>query len=92
MARHGSANADDHFSGAGIVSGAASGTVTVASTDVGHYTWLGGTLELTFNTHATQALVNQAMQSIAYENGSDAPPASVQIETGRSAMAIEFRH
>jgi uncharacterized delta-60 repeat protein len=80
LARHGIASTDDYFSGAGIMSGTASGTVTVASTDVGHYTWVNGTLGLTFNTHATQALVNQAMQSLAYENASDAPPASVQID------------
>ena len=46
------------------------GTVTTNS---------NGTLLLTFNSSATNDLVNAAMQSIAYSNTSDAPPGSVQI-------------
>jgi uncharacterized delta-60 repeat protein len=80
LARHRGANADDHFSGAGIVAAAASGVVTIDSTDIGTYTWSAGTLALAFNNNATQALVNHAMQSLAYENASDAPPSSVQID------------
>ncbi len=80
LLRNGGTSIDDHFFGAGIVAGAAGGTLTVAGTNVGHYTWVDGTLELTFNANATQAFVNQAMQSLAYENASDAPPASVQID------------
>ncbi|MFM7738691.1 MAG: hypothetical protein ACKO9H_04750, partial [Planctomycetota bacterium] len=34
----------------------------------------------TFNSSATNALVNSAMQQIAYANSSDAPPSSVQID------------
>ncbi len=82
LARHGGASADDRFSGPGIVA-AASGTggiVTVDGTDIGTYTWSAGTLTLVFNNNATQALVNHAMQSLAYENASDAPPSSVQID------------
>ncbi|MBV5304702.1 MAG: hypothetical protein JZU70_10985, partial [Chlorobium sp.] len=80
LARHRGANADDLISGAGIVAAAASGVVTIDSTDIGTYTWSAGTLALVFNNNATQALVNHAMQSLAYENASDAPPSSVQID------------
>jgi VCBS repeat-containing protein len=39
-----------------------------------------GALLLSFTANATNALVNAAMQQIAYENTSKAPPASVQID------------
>ncbi len=39
-----------------------------------------GILKLTFNSNATQNLVNKAIQQITYENTSDAPPSSVQID------------
>ncbi|MFN9539525.1 MAG: cadherin domain-containing protein [Planctomycetota bacterium] len=35
---------------------------------------------MSFNSSATNALVNSAMQQIAYANSSEAPPASVQID------------
>ncbi|MCP3955780.1 MAG: hypothetical protein GY697_26725, partial [Desulfobacterales bacterium] len=38
------------------------------------------TLVLTFNSNATSALVDSTLQSIAYSNSSDDPPASVQID------------
>jgi uncharacterized delta-60 repeat protein len=38
-----------------------------------------GRLYLQFNVNATQAAVNEVLQSIAYENKSDAPPASVTL-------------
>ena len=47
------------------------GTVTINS---------GGSLVLTFNTNATQSAVNETIQSIAYSNTSEGPPASVQID------------
>ncbi|MCP4391288.1 MAG: hypothetical protein GY802_23550, partial [Gammaproteobacteria bacterium] len=40
----------------------------------------GGTLVLTFNTNATSALVDSTLQSIAYSNSSDTPPATAQID------------
>ena len=79
LARQGGASSDDRFSGAGIIDSEASGSVVVSGTELGTYTWAGGVLTLSFNTNATQALATQAMQSIAYRNSSDAPPASVQI-------------
>jgi len=80
LVRNGGASAEDWFSGAGIVAGSESGTITVAGANIGNYAWSNGSLSMTFNTAATQELVNQAMQSLAYENASDAPPASVQID------------
>ncbi|MCP4379650.1 MAG: hypothetical protein GY794_26215, partial [bacterium] len=47
------------------------GTVTTHS---------AGTLVLTFNSSATSALVDSTLQSIAYSNSSDDPPATVQID------------
>ena len=79
LARQGGASAQDLFSGAGITAGQTSGAVTVAGTGIGSYSYAAGTLTITFNSSATQSLVNQAMQSMAYNNSSDAPPASVQI-------------
>ncbi len=81
LARHGGSSADDHFSGAGIVAGQATGTVTAASIGIGSYTWTSGSLQVTFNELATQRLVNQAMQSLAYQNASDAlSSSSIQID------------
>jgi len=52
----------------------------VGGTTIGTYTNAAGTLVFTFNSSATNALVNSAMQQIAYANSSDTPPASAQIE------------
>ncbi len=53
-----------------VLSGVTIGTVTTNSS---------GTLVLSFNANATQARVNETLQSIAYANSSDNPPASAQI-------------
>jgi serralysin len=83
LARHISASSQDVFS-------AASGTLTTLTTGsyiavdsitIGRVTTnSAGNLTLTFTANATQALVNKAMQQIAYANTSDAPPATVQID------------
>ena len=81
LVRNGGASADDLFSATGnllalaqggnlVLSGQTIGTVTTNS---------NGTLALTFNTNATQAHVNAALQSIAYANNNLTPPATVQI-------------
>ncbi|MCP5090473.1 MAG: hypothetical protein GY949_06095, partial [Gammaproteobacteria bacterium] len=58
--------------GGNLVYGATTiGTVTTNS---------AGTLLLTFNSNATSALVDATLQSIAYANSSDTPPASAQID------------
>ncbi len=78
LARNGGASAEDVFSGSGTLS-LSSGNVVVSGTTIGTYSNSGGTLAVTFNSSATQTLVNSAMQQIAYSNSSDAPPASAQI-------------
>ncbi|MBV5304284.1 MAG: hypothetical protein JZU70_08820, partial [Chlorobium sp.] len=80
LVRHDGANADDLFSGEGITATSAIGIVTIDSTNIGSYTWAAGALTLLFNNNATRGFVNFAMQSLAYENASDAPPSSVQID------------
>ena len=82
LSRNGGASAQDVFSATGnlaplaqggnlILSGIAIGTVTTNS---------AGSLQLLFNGNATQARVNETLQSIAYANSSDTPPASAQID------------
>ncbi|EMI46059.1 LamG-like jellyroll fold domain-containing protein [Rhodopirellula sp. SWK7] len=80
--RNGGATGDDVFSetgnlsamtesGALVLSGTTVGTVSVNS---------GGTLTLRFNSNATEAIVNEVLQSIAYSNTSYTPPASVTLD------------
>ncbi|MEY2872846.1 MAG: hypothetical protein RLZZ373_217, partial [Pseudomonadota bacterium] len=93
LARNGGASAQDQFSATGtlaplteggplVVGGTSIGTVTANS---------AGTLVLTFDASATNALVNAALQQIAYANSSDTPPGTVQIDwrflDGNSAAA-----
>jgi uncharacterized delta-60 repeat protein len=81
LARSGPANAQDVFSATGLLGSisAPSGNVVYNAVVVGTYTNGGGTLTLSFNSSATEARVDGAMQSIAYSNSSDAPPSSVPI-------------
>ncbi|MBK8278316.1 MAG: tandem-95 repeat protein [Nitrospira sp.] len=78
LSRNGGANSQDVFSGSGTLS-LSGGNVVVGGTTIGTYTNSSGTLAMTFNGSATNALVNSAMQQIAYSNSSDAPPSSVQV-------------
>ncbi|MFI0377516.1 MAG: DUF4347 domain-containing protein, partial [Candidatus Thiodiazotropha sp.] len=82
LTRNGGANAEDLFSATGTLGSidGASGNIVVGGTTIGTYTNSAGTLVFTFNANATNALVNSAMQQIAYANSSDAPPASVQVD------------
>ena len=84
LSRHTGANDQDVFS---AKSGGTLSTLTpssyfaIDSITVGRVTTnSAGILTMTFNTNATQSLVNSAMQQIAYANSSDAPPATVQID------------
>ncbi|MEL6106198.1 MAG: LamG-like jellyroll fold domain-containing protein [Planctomycetota bacterium] len=81
LQRSGGANAEDIFSATGLLgslieggsftyNGSAVGTVEANS---------AGTLDLRFNPAATQADVDGVIQSIAYSNSSDSPPANVTI-------------
>jgi uncharacterized delta-60 repeat protein len=82
LSRNGGANAQDQFSATGTLGALAQGAaLVVGGTTIGTVTTnSGGTLVLTFNSVATNAVVNSAMQQIAYANASEAPPASVQID------------
>ncbi|MCP3938783.1 MAG: hypothetical protein GY708_25830, partial [Actinomycetia bacterium] len=82
LLRNGGANAEDVFSNAGLLGVLTeSGVLDYNGTTIGTVTTnSGGTLVLTFNTNATSALVDSTLQSIAYANSSDAPPATAQID------------
>jgi uncharacterized delta-60 repeat protein len=84
LQRHGGANVDDGFSpkSQGTLTALTAGSYfAVDGVTIGRVTANGaGTLTLTFASNATQALVNKAMQQIAYANLSDAPPDKVQID------------
>ncbi|MFM7561483.1 MAG: beta strand repeat-containing protein, partial [Planctomycetota bacterium] len=81
LVRNGGANSQDVFSASGTLGTLTQGgNLTVGGTTIGTVTTnSGGTLVLTFNGSATNALVNSAMQQLAYSNSSDSPTASVQI-------------
>ncbi|MCP3936225.1 MAG: hypothetical protein GY708_12735, partial [Actinomycetia bacterium] len=82
LVRNGGASAEDVFSNSGLLSALTeSGALVYNGTTIGTVTTnSGGTLLLTFNTNATSALVDSTLQSIAYSNSSDVPPASAQID------------
>ncbi len=81
LSRNGGANAEDAFSNSGTLGALTQGgNLTVGGTTIGTVTTnSGGTLLLTFNSSATRALVNSAIQQITYTNTSDTPPANAQI-------------
>ncbi len=81
LVRNGGGNAEDLFNGSGtLLPLVESGNLMVGITTIGAVTTnSGGTLLLTFNSNATTALVNSALQQLTYANSSSAPPASVQI-------------
>ncbi|MEQ1828089.1 MAG: cadherin domain-containing protein, partial [Pirellula sp.] len=81
LVRNGGANSQDVYSATGTLSTLTQGgSLVVGGTTVGTVTTnSSGTLVLTFNSNATNALVNSVMQKIAYSNSSDTPPASAQI-------------
>ncbi|MFZ4526064.1 MAG: Ig-like domain-containing protein [Chlorobium sp.] len=82
LLRHGAANAEDHFSGAGTLGTLTQGgNLVVGGTTVGTVTTnSGGTLDLAFNASATQNLVNTVMQQIAYSNTSHVTGVPVQLD------------
>ena len=81
LERDGGANGDDLFGASGTLGPLTEGAnLVVGGTTIGTVTTnSGGTLELTFDGNATQALVNQALQQITYSNSSSTPPASARI-------------
>ncbi|WP_338416332.1 cadherin domain-containing protein, partial [uncultured Sphaerotilus sp.] len=82
LSRNGGANSQDQFSATGSLSALTEGgSLVVGGTAIGTVTTnSAGSLVLSFDAGATNALVNAAMRQIAYANRSDTPPASVQID------------
>ncbi|MBU4609732.1 DUF4214 domain-containing protein [Achromobacter sp. GG226] len=81
LARQGGANADDVFSGSGLLHLDNTGDLVMwGNSTIGTYVQADGRLTITFNSHATQDFVNEALSAITYANISDRPPASVKIE------------
>ncbi|MFA7281279.1 MAG: DUF4214 domain-containing protein, partial [Sterolibacterium sp.] len=82
LSRHGGANAEDSYAATGSLSTLTQGgNLVYGGTSIGTVsTNASGTLLLTFNSNATQTLVNNTLSAIAYANSSDTPPASVQID------------
>ncbi|MCP4378892.1 MAG: hypothetical protein GY794_22290, partial [bacterium] len=81
LSRNGGANADDVFSNSGSLGALTQGgNLVYGATTIGTVTTnSAGTLLLTFNTNATSTLVDLTLQSIAYSNSRDTPPATAQI-------------
>ncbi|MBL8487153.1 MAG: hypothetical protein JNK22_08715, partial [Rhodocyclaceae bacterium] len=81
LARQGGANGDDRFSASGALGALTEGApLTLAGVPVGTVTTnSGGTLVLSLGAGATQARLDQAMQSIAYTNLGSDPPGSLDI-------------
>jgi uncharacterized delta-60 repeat protein len=82
LVRNGGANGQDLFSATGTLGALTQGgNLTVGGTTIGTVTTnSSGSLVLTFNSSATNTLVNSTMQQIAYANSGNALPASVQID------------
>lgn len=83
LSRHSGANAEDQFSIGSGFSGLTEGSVLIAggSSAIGVVTQnSGGTLKITFNSNATQTLVDAVLSGIQYQNTSDNPPTSAQID------------
>jgi Ca2+-binding RTX toxin-like protein len=79
LARHGGADARDLFSALGNLSFSAS-NVVLSGTTIGTLSNSAGTLVITFDSGATQAVVDQVLSSIGYASSSDAPTATVQVD------------
>ncbi len=82
LQRDGAPNNDDQFIGSGALSQLNQGdTFSISGKVIGTVTKnISGILTLTFDSNATQELVNSTLQSIAYRNVSDAPPANVTLQ------------
>jgi hypothetical protein len=81
LQRQGGANSQDIFGNSGTLSALTQGSpVSVGGVAIATVTTnSNGTLLLTFNSNATNALVNSALQQITYSNSSDDPSPSAVI-------------
>jgi len=82
LERNGGANADDVFSATGTLGTLTQGgNIVVGATTIGSVTTnSAGTLQLSFNSSATNTLVNSALQQITYSNPNNTPPANVLLD------------
>ncbi|MEG3619514.1 DUF4347 domain-containing protein [Magnetovibrio sp. PR-2] len=82
LSRNGGASANDTFAHTGTLSTMTQGgNLTVGGTTIGTVTTnSSGTLLLTFNSSATSALVDSALQQITYANSSNTESGNVQID------------
>ncbi|MGL6111744.1 MAG: DUF4347 domain-containing protein, partial [Rubrivivax sp.] len=78
LQREGGAKAEDVFSASGNLA-FDNGVLKLSGVVIGTVTQSAGVLTLQFNSNAAQVTVSAALQSIAYRNASDAPPASVSL-------------
>ncbi|MEM7256082.1 MAG: LamG-like jellyroll fold domain-containing protein, partial [Pseudomonadota bacterium] len=80
--RSGGGNTEDVFGASGNLDPLAQGAaIMLSGVDIGTVSsTAGGNLILTFNANATQARVDETLQSLTYANNSDNPPASVNID------------
>ncbi|POZ50391.1 hypothetical protein [Methylovulum psychrotolerans] len=78
LLRHGGANPDDLFSGAGTLR-LSNGSVTLNGQTIGSYQNDAGQLSLHFAAATTQQ-VNNTLHQLAYRNGSEQPPTAVQLD------------
>ena len=74
IARQGAASVDDQFGATGSLSLNA-GNVLVGGINIGSYSNTGGSLQFSFTSSATAALVNTALQNITYSNAVITPGA-----------------
>ncbi|MBV6303243.1 VCBS domain-containing protein, partial [Candidimonas humi] len=84
ISRQGGASSDDLFGvdGSSVqFSGGSSGDLIVDGTTIGTYSNENGTLQFTFNSAATTALVNEAARSITYSNAVTQPGALVNDQS-----------
>ena len=81
LQRNGGADSDDVFSGTGTITAMLEGNdLTVNGQDIGAVdSNSAGELQVNFYAAATQSLINEFIQQIAYSNTSISPPADVLI-------------
>ncbi|MFA5631264.1 MAG: DUF4214 domain-containing protein [Porticoccaceae bacterium] len=77
--RTGGANPDDLFSALGRLS-FNGGDLVLSGMVVGRVDSGDGTLSMTFNDKATQAVVNEVLSSIGYSNGNPQAPQSIEFD------------
>lgn len=88
LARHGGPIADDGFVASGGLA-FKDGKVAIDGVEIGNVSTSAGTLRIDFNDRASNALVNKALQSIAYTNQGNATASNVQLDWKFSDGSVE---